>query len=166
MPGAHDASRQPQSQQHPADPAAATVFDPARARAMEILGGLAAGPGGLSPQTVAEFLAAQFGRYGFGRFTAPSASFGGQQVSLAALVRVEVHPASTGPRTNLPPSVEKSGTTPQDFRVRITNTKTDEVTQALEVYVTLLGEVDAGHGVVVEVVDSPDARVTVDLGDR
>ena len=98
-------------------------------------------------------------------FAAPSASFGGVQVSLAALVKVDVSPISVGPRTNLPPTVEKFGTTAQDFRVRITNTKTDEVTQALEIYVSLLGgEGDPRPGVVVEVVDSPDARVTVDVG--
>jgi hypothetical protein len=62
-------------------------------------------------------------------------AFQGQPVALVAGVRVTVEPESGGPFTNLPPSIEKTGTTEEDFRILITNTKVDETTQTLEIYV-------------------------------
>ncbi len=40
-----------------------------------------------------------------------------------------------GPLTNLPPSIEKTGTTPADFQILVTNTNTSLTTQSLEIYV-------------------------------
>ena len=54
---------------------------------------------------------------------------------LVAAIRVSITPESAGPLTNLPPSVQKSGTTPADFGVVITNTKVDLTTQTLEIYI-------------------------------
>ena len=73
-------------------------------------------------------------------FPVPQVQFAGQRVSPAAIVKVDVNPAGTGPFTDLPCSIEKTerGT---GLRIRITNTKTDERTQALEIYLTLLGEI-------------------------
>lgn len=57
--------------------------------------------------------------------------------SLVQGTRVTVNPVSgePGPKTNLPPSIEKSGTAPSDFAILITNTKVDLRTQTLEIYV-------------------------------
>lgn len=72
-------------------------------------------------------------------FRVPDLSFNGVPVSLAARVQVHLEPVSSAPstpaRTNLPPSIEKTGTTPADFRVAITNTNTGLETQTLEIYI-------------------------------
>lgn len=94
-------------------------------------------------------------------FRAPNAEFGGAPVALDALVKVDVAPATVGPFTNLPPSVEKTGQTSEDFAIRITNTKVDEVTQGLEIYLILLGQATDGAGCSVSLVDSPNASVTI-----
>jgi hypothetical protein len=62
-------------------------------------------------------------------------SFQGRPVALADGIRVSIEPVSAGPFTNLPPSIVKAGTTPEDFTIGITNTKVDETTQTLEIYV-------------------------------
>lgn len=70
-------------------------------------------------------------------FKAPTLSFEGDPVSLQARIVVSLEPVSgaPGPLTNLPPSIEKTGTTPEDFRITVTNTNTSLTTQALEIYV-------------------------------
>lgn len=68
-------------------------------------------------------------------FKSPPLSFEGDPVSLQARIRVTLEPESSGPLTNLPPSIEKTGTTPEDFRITITNTNTSLATQTLEIYV-------------------------------
>jgi len=94
-------------------------------------------------------------------FAVPQVSFAGEKVSAAALVKVDVISAGTGPFTNLPLSVEKTerGT---GLRIRLTNTKVGERTQSLEIYLTLLGTT-AGQGTCeqISIVDSPGAQVSV-----
>jgi hypothetical protein len=70
-------------------------------------------------------------------FKAPALSFDGDPVSLAARILISIEPISgaPGPLTNLPPSREKTGTTPEDFLVTVTNTNTSLPTQTLEIYV-------------------------------
>lgn len=75
-------------------------------------------------------------------------------VSLDAGVRVSVTPVSgaPGPFTNLPPSVEKSGTTPTDFSVLVTNTKVDLPTQTLEIYIeSVVAQASGGRTVNVNI---------------
>ncbi len=90
-------------------------------------------------------------------FAAPSVTFMGQPVRLQAAVKVDINPDSVGPFTNLPPSVEKFGDTAENFRIRITNTNVNLVTQKLEIYLTLLGA--KADRVIINVVDSPNATV-------
>jgi hypothetical protein len=73
-------------------------------------------------------------------------SFQGQPVDLASGIRVSIAPVSgaPGPFTNLPPSIEKTGATPSDFQILITNTKVDLTTQTLEIYVESLSSAAAG----------------------
>jgi hypothetical protein len=66
-------------------------------------------------------------------FRVPSGQ--GHLVALTDGIRVTVTPVSAGPFTNLPPSIVKAGTTPEDFTIGITNTKVDETTQTLEIYI-------------------------------
>lgn len=65
---------------------------------------------------------------------------------LIAGTRVTISPVSgaPGPRTNLPPSIEKSGATPADFLILITNTKEELQTQTLEIYIESVVAVVAG----------------------
>lgn len=95
-------------------------------------------------------------------FKVPEAVFGEDPVSLAALVKVDTAPESADGLTNLPPSIRKTGTTGEDFRVTITNTKVDLRTQTLEIYLTLLAqEQPDAPSVLVNIQDSPDAHVTI-----
>jgi hypothetical protein len=87
----------------------------------------------------------------------PVATFAGQPISLQAGHRVQVTPDSAGPLTNLQPSVAKTGTTPQDFRITITNTNANLTTQDLEIYVEVVGKLEHGDHVRVHV----DADVEV-----
>lgn len=92
---------------------------------------------------------------------APITSFLGEDVSLASLVKVSITPISSGPFTNLPPSVAKSGETPEDFVIKVTNTNTSLETQELEIYVVLLGQAQTSSGIVVNVIDSAGATVNI-----
>lgn len=65
-------------------------------------------------------------------------TFDGQTVPLVASVKVSVEPVTTGPLTNLPPSITKTGATSAGFRIAIKNTKVDLTTQELEIYVAFL----------------------------
>lgn len=95
-------------------------------------------------------------------FSAPSVEFQGEDVSLAALVKVYVGPDSAGPFTNLQPSVSKTVTTsPEDFLIKITNTNVSLTTQDLEIYVTFMGQASTSSGIVINVIDSAGATVTV-----
>jgi len=82
-------------------------------------------------------------------FRAPEVSFQGVAVPLQASIRVGVEPVSAAGLTNLPPSIAKTGTTPEDFRVTLTNTKVDLFTQTLEVYIESRAAVGHGRGSVV-----------------
>lgn len=93
-------------------------------------------------------------------FIAPSASFNGQPVALRALVKVDINPESAGPFTNLQPSVQKTGEG-EDFRIAVTNTKSGEATQTLEIYLTLLGQGAGGAGIAINVQDSPGACIEI-----
>lgn len=95
-------------------------------------------------------------------FSAPSVEFQGEDVSLAALVKVSIGPDSAGPFTNLQPSVSKTITTsPEDFLIKITNTNVNLTTQDLEIYIVFMGQTPASSGIVINVVDSAGATVTV-----
>lgn len=94
-------------------------------------------------------------------FEVPSATFESEAVPLRALVKVDINPESSGPFTNLPPSIEKTGEDEAEFLITITNTKVDETTQTLEIYLTLLGHGLEGRTVLVDIKDSPNAKVTI-----
>lgn len=94
-------------------------------------------------------------------FAVPSATFEDEAVPLVSLVKVDIDPVSPGPFTNLPPSIEKTGDNGGDFLITITNTKVDETTQTLEIYLTLLGQVAQGKTVLVDITDSPNTTVTI-----
>lgn len=94
-------------------------------------------------------------------FPVPATSFLGSPVPLEALVQVEINPNTVGPFTNLPPSIEKAGNTGEDFRIKITNTKTDETTQGLEIYLTLLAQTRATPSVFVNVQDPPNTTIEI-----
>lgn len=79
-------------------------------------------------------------------FTAPQLA-----VPLRASIRVQVTPmgASDGPFTNLACSVAKTGDSPADFLITLTNTNANETTQDLEIYVESTPEPKAtGSGTV------------------
>lgn len=95
-------------------------------------------------------------------FVVPEASFGGNPVSLAALVKVDIEPETAGGFTNLPPTIEKTGTTGTDFRIKITNTKVGETTQGMEIYFTLLGQASPqAAAIAINVQDSPNTTITI-----
>lgn len=94
-------------------------------------------------------------------FRRPSASFLGRPVSLAALVQVGINPDGVGPNTNLQPTVQKTGDG-ADFRIAVINTKVDENTQDLEIYLTLLGQDRASPIIVLH--DSPGCTIAVSIG--
>jgi len=94
----------------------------------------------------------------------PVPSFNGKPVPLRALVKIDIEPAGTGPFTNLPPTIHKTGDTPETFQIEVTNTKVDETTQELEIYLTLLGQAKTSPGIVIDVKDSPDTSITVNVG--
>jgi hypothetical protein len=94
-------------------------------------------------------------------FVAPEASFGGDPIALAALVKVDIEPVTAAGLTNLPPSIEKTGETSVDFRIKITNTKVDLTTQEMEIYFTLLGQASTGPAIAVNVQDSHDVTITI-----
>jgi hypothetical protein len=97
-------------------------------------------------------------------FLVPSASFLGNPVPLRALVKIDIEPESGGPFTNLPPSIEKTGDTGEAFRIKITNTKVDLTTQTLEIYIALLGQASATPSIAINVQDSPNTSIEVNLG--
>lgn len=69
-------------------------------------------------------------------FRAASYSYNGSTVSLQAqIVCWTPIPSTTGPFTNLPCSVDKTGTAVTDFRITISNTNSGLATQPLEIYV-------------------------------
>lgn len=86
------------------------------------------------------------------------AEFAAPTGDLSSLIEVRIHMAGTGGRTNLLPTVIKSGTTAQDFRCRIINTHEDEQTQNLEVYVEYHGKAPHEH-LHVHVVADADVEV-------
>jgi hypothetical protein len=94
-------------------------------------------------------------------FEVPSATFEDEPVPLRSLVKVDVNPESPGPFTNLPPSIQKTGETGEDFLITITNTKVDATTQTLEIYLTLLGQTAETGNVVVNVQNSPNTTVNI-----
>jgi hypothetical protein len=62
--------------------------------------------------------------------------YGAVAVPYQASIRVTWEPASAGAvETNLPPSIVKTGTTPADFLITITNTNVGATTQDLELYI-------------------------------
>lgn len=97
-------------------------------------------------------------------FVAPSVvSFNGQPVALRALVKVDINPESAGPFTNLQPSVQKTGEG-SGFRIAVTNTKSGEATQTLEIYLTLRGQGAQSAGIAINVQESPDTRIEINTG--
>ncbi len=70
-----------------------------------------------------------------GFFEAPSITFQNNPVPLQASIRVSIEPVSALGLTNLPPSIAKTGTTKEDFRITVTNTRVGLGTQTLEIYV-------------------------------
>lgn len=62
-------------------------------------------------------------------------TYNGASVSLQACVDARAQPVSSGPVTNLPLSIAKTGTAVTDFRITFTNTNSGLATQTLEIYV-------------------------------
>jgi hypothetical protein len=64
-------------------------------------------------------------------FPFPTTSFDGSPVPPRFSLRVQITPETDGGFTNLPPTVQISGTSEADARIRIINTKVDERTQEM-----------------------------------
>lgn len=69
-------------------------------------------------------------------FKAAVYSYNGSSMSLQAqIICWTPIPQTTGPFTNLPCSVDKTGTAVTDFRITISNTNSGLATQPLEIYI-------------------------------
>jgi len=68
-------------------------------------------------------------------FRAAPYLYQGNTVGLADSIDVNINPTTHGPLTNLQPSVEKTGTTVEDFRIGIFNTSASLTTQDLEIVI-------------------------------
>lgn len=81
-------------------------------------------------------------------------------VSLAALVKVNIIPDTVGPFTNLPPTIEKIEDAGK-LSIKITNTKTDETTQGLEIYISILGRAARAACTQINISASPNSTVSI-----
>jgi len=85
------------------------------------------------------------------------------EASLAARVRVAIEPVTADGLTNLPPSIEKTGDTREDFRILITNTNVQLTTQELEIYIDYPAAASVTKNVRIgPVITVVDGEVTVD----
>jgi hypothetical protein len=71
-------------------------------------------------------------------FEAAAYSYQGNPVGLQDSLDVDINMVSTGPLTNLMPSVQKTGTTNADFLITVVNTNVASATQTMEIVITFL----------------------------
>jgi hypothetical protein len=69
-------------------------------------------------------------------FAAAAYTYQGNPVALVDAIDININMISNGALTNLMPSVQKTGTTPADFRITIVNTSASLTTQTMEIVVT------------------------------
>jgi len=91
----------------------------------------------------------------------PIAAFDGQTIPPRLLVEVSITPESAGGFTNLQPSVEVTGSTESDCKIKVTNTNTSEATQTLIIRIRVgeVGANDAAQSILVDLRGAQDVEI-------